>query len=321
MAFTLPNPNVPTNGQTGDATPILQNELAIAQAISSFDGSQIQSQTVVESALANAVNPRLRGSETLANFVYTGCVWNTLGGLNATMTGGTVYVTGYRTLVSAIASQAFAINSDVYVDIDYLGNVTFNAVSNGAASPSLAANSIRDAKVVTNGSAVVSITQVGSDSLGNIIYPISSDSTAKLQNPYKFSVYRNTALTSGNNVAQLVPFDTKNFDSGANVDVVTNKGRFTAPVAGYYFFTSRVAVVSGSPTFAQMTIYKNGVAEKQGVQENGASGITIFACGVSGFLELAAGDYIEIYFWTSAALTIDVGKSVCYFDGFMQSAT
>ena len=36
MSFSLPNPTTPTNGQPGNATPILQNEQAIAQAIATF---------------------------------------------------------------------------------------------------------------------------------------------------------------------------------------------------------------------------------------------------------------------------------------------
>lgn len=173
MSFSLPNPNVPTNGQPGDATPLLQNEVAIAQAIASFDGSQVQSKTITEGALADAVNPRLRGLETLANFVYTGCVWSLVSGLSGTMTAGTIYVNGYRTLVTGVGANTFAASSDTYVDIDYLGNITYNAVSNGASAPSLTANSLRVAKIVTSGVAITSIVQSGVDSNNVQVYPTS----------------------------------------------------------------------------------------------------------------------------------------------------
>ncbi len=169
MPFSLPNPSVPTNGQLGDATPILQNELAIAQAISAFDGSQINAKSVVEGALADAINSRLRGLETLANFVYSGCIWSAVSGLNGTMTGGTIYVNGYRTIITGVGSNTFASSTDTYIDIDYLGNLTYNAVANNATAPSLTANALRVAKVVTSGVAVTSVVQTGWDSLGNPI--------------------------------------------------------------------------------------------------------------------------------------------------------
>lgn len=186
MSFSLPNPTVPTNGQPGDATPILANEIALAQAIAAFDGSQINAKSVVEAALADPVNPRLRGLETLANFVYVGCIWTQVSGVSGTMTGGTIYVNGYRTIVSGIGSNTFAASSDTYVYIDYLGNVTYSAVSNNASSPSAIANAILVAIIVTSGAAITTINQgsptvtapqVSSaylsvcDSLGNLIYP------------------------------------------------------------------------------------------------------------------------------------------------------
>lgn len=173
MSFSLPNPGSPTNGQPLDATPILQNFTAIEQAIDSFDGSQVEAKTITEQALADAINPRLRGLETIANFVYSGCVWSAVSGLTGTMTGGTVYVNGYRTIVTGIGSETFPASKDTYVDIDYLGNVAYQSVSNGAAAPSLTANSIRVAKVVTGASAISSVAISGMDSLGNVIYPAS----------------------------------------------------------------------------------------------------------------------------------------------------
>lgn len=174
MSFTLPYPTTPTNGQTGDATPILANFVAIQQAIASFDGSQLQSKSVTEAALADAINPRLRYSETLSNFVQSGCVWTAVSGLQGTMTGGTVYVSGYRVIVSGVGSNTFDASKDVYVDVDYLGNITYNEVSNGSSAPSLAVNSVRLAKVITGASSISSIIQSDTDGGSNPIYPTSS---------------------------------------------------------------------------------------------------------------------------------------------------
>ena len=172
--FTLPYPTSPENGQSGDATPILANFIAIAQALQALDGTALNAKSVLEAALADAVNPRLRGSETLANFVYSGCSWSAISGLTATMTGGTIYVNGYRTIVTGVGSNTFLANSDTYIDIDYLGNVTYQAVANNATNPALTANSVRVARVVTNATTVTAINQSGSDNIGNPLYPTTS---------------------------------------------------------------------------------------------------------------------------------------------------
>lgn len=170
MSFQLPDPTVPTNGQALDATPLLANLVAIEQAIDDFDGSQIHAKSIVEAALADAVNPRLRDSEIIDNFVHTGCIWSSVSGLSGTMTGGTIYVNGYRTTVASIGSNTFTALKDIYIDIDYLGNVTYNETTNGGTPPALTANAIRVAKVVTASSSISSVTQSGYDSNGIRIY-------------------------------------------------------------------------------------------------------------------------------------------------------
>lgn len=174
MSLTLPYPNTPLNGQPGDPVPVNANFTAIAQAIQSFDGSQIAAGTIVESALAATIDPVIRGNETISNFIYTGCVWSSVSGLAGTMTGGTLYVQGNRIISPGVVSHTFTASKDTYIDIDKLGNVTYVAVTNGATSGmTLTANSVRVALVVTGSSTIGSVTQSGSDPLGNPIYPIS----------------------------------------------------------------------------------------------------------------------------------------------------
>lgn len=144
-------------------------------------------------------------------------------------------------------------------------------------------------------------------------------SPANFSNPYKFSVYRNAALTSSNS-ATAVAHDTKLFDTGTNVDVVTNKGRFTAPVAGFYYFNA-VAGDSANITGAAFSyLYKNGSLAKQGSGINiGTNNIT--SCTVSGLIQLAANDYVEHYFIGGSGTAMGVGSQYCYFEGFLVSAT
>ncbi len=148
-------------------------------------------------------------------------------------------------------------------------------------------------------------------------------SPVKFANPYKFSVYRTAALNSAASFA-VIAFDTKTgagaYDTGNNVDVVTNKGRFTAPVAGFYFFSAAAGnnVVVNSSLGIQ--IYKNGTPVKNGtvLASGGAAGTFV---GVSGSLQLAVNDYVEIAFVGSGGGAMGVGVTNCFFDGFLMSAT
>lgn len=174
MSFVLPNPTTPQNGQPGDATPILQNEQAIAQAISNFDGSQINPGSITEGALTASIDPVTRGNETITNFVFSGCIWSAVTGLAGTMTGGTIYVKGFRTIITGVGSNTFAASSDTYVDIDNLGNIVYVAVSNNASSPSITANSLRVAIVVTSGSTITFINQGQTDTTLSGFAPVVS---------------------------------------------------------------------------------------------------------------------------------------------------
>lgn len=170
MAVSDPYPGIPVDGGQGDAIPILAKFNALFQGVQNFDGSQIAAGSVVEAALANSIDPRLRGLETIANFVYSGCLWSIVSGFQGTMTGGTIYVNGYRQIVTGVGSETFNASNDTYVDIDYLGNIYYLPVSNGGTSPGLTANALRVAKIVTSGSAITSIVQSGVDGNNVLIY-------------------------------------------------------------------------------------------------------------------------------------------------------
>jgi hypothetical protein len=130
-------------------------------------------------------------SEQIYDFVASGCVW-TGDSYNSTrvasMTSGVVYIGGKRVAVSAVTSRTFTASKDTYVDVNNTGAITYTEVTNNAASPSLSANNIRIAIIVTGASSIVSSASInqgsfeatlpsisssrciGVDSLGNPIY-------------------------------------------------------------------------------------------------------------------------------------------------------
>lgn len=151
--------------------------------------------------------------------------------------------------------------------------------------------------------------------LQNIINAIGG----KTSTPYKFSGYRAAAATSGNLSFALVQFDTELFDTGSNFDIATNKGRFTAPVAGFYQFNSFIEFPNVNSQ-AAARLYKNGSF----LQDMGSMTLTTSSDGVlmgNAFVQAAANDYFEIYALGGAALSLVVGSGTCGFSGYIVCAT
>lgn len=107
-------------------------------------------------------------SEVVTNFVDTGLLWSIVSGLNGTMTTGIAYITDatflmLRLSVTAITSRTYTASKDTYVDLGSDGVIYYTEVANGATAPSLTANRIRIAKLITSGVAITSIVQGGFD--------------------------------------------------------------------------------------------------------------------------------------------------------------
>lgn len=149
----------------------------------------------------------------------------------------------------------------------------------------------------------------------NDLYPLDGNAhfpSALLNNAYKFSVYRNGALSPVTDV--VIPFDTKVFDTGSNYS--TSTGLFTAPVAGFYFFQTSL-FNSGSTIYYITEIIKNGVVIQYLPGTNLSSNPAM--SGGSTILQLAAGDTIGIASHCSSTVALQLGLICSYFNGFLIS--
>jgi hypothetical protein len=117
--------------------------------INSLSGAKIQAGTVPATAMTTDSNPETRMSESLGNFVASGGVWSQSSGLVGTMTAGVVYIGGKRVTVAAVATKTFTASKDTYVSVDNGGAISYQEVANNAAVPTLPANSVWLAKVVS----------------------------------------------------------------------------------------------------------------------------------------------------------------------------
>lgn len=109
--------------------------------------------------------------------------------LLASMTSGTCYIAGAPVVIPVSTARAYTANSDTYVDVNSSGVLAFTVVANNAASPALAASSIRLGIVVTGATNIAATTSINqgqesrvlpiassiaysvTDSLGNLICP------------------------------------------------------------------------------------------------------------------------------------------------------
>lgn len=202
---------------------------------------------------------------------------------------------------TVVVSRSTSASTDNGTPPTYGKNIAIVTLSNGFTT--VVNGNIADTRVQSGAAAV------------NLVY---------VRNPYKFSVYRAAALTPG--VGAVITFDTKEFDTGSNVDVVTNKGRFTAPVTGFYHFNAEVRwnCTTATQNFG-ISLAKNGTSVKRG-----SSFVNMYAgasnnlsCNVSAMLSLTAGDYIEALAQADGTESIAVGLGAQdnFFQGFLVSTT
>ena len=132
----------------------------------------------------------------LKDYVVSGCVWSgdSYGSTRAaSMTAGVVCINGFFISVAAVSARTFTASRDVYVDIDSTGTLVYTDNTTNAASPALAANSIRIAIVVVGASSIANVAAINqgqqykllpiasstpyavTDSLGNLICPRDPD--------------------------------------------------------------------------------------------------------------------------------------------------
>jgi len=161
------------------------------------DNAAVLASDVVETAKikdSNVTEAKLthRPSEYIFDHVASGCVWSgdSYGSTRAaSMTSGVVYISGLRITVASVTARSFTASKDTYIDVDNTGTLVYTEVTNNAASPALAANSIRLGIIVTGASNIANVGSVNqgqfdkvlpiassiaysvTDSLGNLICP------------------------------------------------------------------------------------------------------------------------------------------------------
>lgn len=129
-----------------------------------------------------AFTPQRVAGDTSIDLVGAGLLWSQDSGLIGQMTSGYALI-GKTSVTKGYLKHTFTASKDTYVDLAIgdkptsVDDLTYTEVSNGAAAPALAADSIRLAKVVTDGSGITGVTTSGVDSNGVPIRPTKNVAT------------------------------------------------------------------------------------------------------------------------------------------------
>lgn len=139
--------------------------------------------------------------------------------------------------------------------------------------------------------------------------------TNKFSNPYKFLGKRTAAYNTVATAFTLYPYDAEDFDTNNNFSIAT--GQYTVPVTGFYFFHWRIGSASGSNLRCLMSLFKNTAEVSRGEDVTTVTPSSIGA----GMIQCTAGDVIDVRYYITGAVAVEIGAGLQLFGGFMIAAT
>lgn len=261
--------------------------------------------------------------ENFQNYVLSGASVTQATGLIASISSGTAYINGRRLSFGAMSKTVTA-SKDTYFDLletdgSNIATISYTELASGATGSTPVSNGVHIGMVRSSASAIATIQQTFTDTLGNPLKPTSPITAAGLHNPYKFSVYRNSAFNWGTSAFAKVTFDTKLFDTNGNFD--TTNGRYVAPVSGFYQIDARVYTSVGvGGNLYIISLYKNGSQWGNGSGNIQGAGTSGFGCVCSEIMQLNAGDYVEVFAYGTGNAGV-AGITGNMFSGYLVSRT
>lgn len=121
-------------------------------------------------------------------------------------------------------------------------------------------------------------------------------------------MYRSATYTTVNGATTAIPFDTVANDPNSNCTVGAG-AKYTAPVTGRYLVTGRFSTPATTGVRLILVILQNGGVVSQGVDITGGSSVNITG-EVCDIIPCAAGDTLQIAYYTNAAYSADVGAAL-----------
>lgn len=141
---------------------------SLTGGINNVSTANIVDDTLTEADMADEINPRIRTYEGAAcEKVESGLLPSTDSDLTSDISAGTAYPRGYRVRKSSATAKTYTASKWTYVDVDINGDFQYSEVAIGASAPSVASNSIRLARVSTDGTTINAVTDLRKTSCVN----------------------------------------------------------------------------------------------------------------------------------------------------------
>ena len=138
------------------------------------------------------------------------------------------------------------------------------------------------------------------------------DSSGRILTPARPAFAARTNATTGS--TSTVKFGTEIFDHGGNYD--TTNYRFTAPIAGLYFFEVHVLTERSTDTYeVSIDLEKNGTIFERLYAHKGNTGNYHLEVRGSTLIELAVNDYVDVY--NGSSRSIITSDKHCIFNGYL----
>lgn len=219
--------------------------------------------------------------------------------------------TGTLTLTGAVAN--FVAMADATAGLTTNGDTSWFCAENGAEwevflGTRLSSTTLARTTVISSSNAGAAVSFTAAPTVFGTV-PASKLSTVGPA----FSAIKNATQSIAATTFTKVTFQVEEFDTDSAFDSTTNY-RFQPNVAGYYQISGRVGTTTVFAANSLVAIYKNGANHKAGVQPNSSA----YGMPVSALVYLNGdSDYVELYVYLSAALTLAGNGQENYFQGAM----
>lgn len=252
---------------------------SLTGGINAITTANITDDTLTEADMADEINPRIRTYEGAAcEKVYEGLLPVTGASLTVNTSAGTAYPRGYRVAKASATGHTYTASKWTFVDIDINGDFQYSEQTIGGSTPAVASNSIRLARVSSDGTTVNSVVDLRTTNCAAGPFDIIADATseASLEDLFKNGVPLRRFSTSGRSPQGWAQGAFVSWDTHTTFKVTAGSlyinGKYRAASQDISITTSNDTPLTGisgldtgSVTGGPVTYYVYGVADQDAV--------------------------------------------------------